>query len=466
MQQQLDQLKKYHHEKGPLSLKQRLKLLRKLKRAIHLRKNDFVAAAASDFGRRNSFETTVSEVYIISECINHSIRHLRDWIQPTKVSSELLFWPGKSEVMYCPKGVVGIISPWNYPIQLALKPIIAALAAGNRVMLKPSERTPNCSTLLKEFIDDVLGSEIAHVALGDVATGIAFSKLPFDHLFFTGSSEVGRKVMAAAAENLTPVTLELGGKSPVISHSSYSSRKLAAQVAVGKLWNAGQTCIAPDHLYVQESKLQETIESLSVELKKKSFRETDTTICNEDHWQRLLELLADAEENGAEIIVAADAPDDWKTNGDRWMPPHIISGVTAAMRVHNEEIFGPILPVIAYDNIEALTNQLRQKDHPLALYYFDKSRSRQRALLRSTLSGGVTINATMLHIAQNQLPFGGVGLSGMGAYNGRYGFEELSHQRAIFKQGTVSIPGALAKKPYKGWVSWTLMKLSRWFGWL
>ena len=166
------------------------------------------------------------------------------------------------------------------------------------------------------------------------------------------------------------------------------------------------------------------------------------------------------------VAIAADAPEDWKTNGQRWMPPHIISGVTAVMRVHNEEIFGPILPVLTYESFDALTAHLREKDHPLALYYFDKNRKRQRKLLDSTLSGGVTINGTMLHIAQNQLPFGGVGLSGMGAYNGRHGFEELSHQRAVFKQGAISVPGALAKKPYKAWVSWTLMKLSRWLGWL
>lgn len=436
--------------KGPLRYKERVKALKALSKVIRRRREDIITAIDADFGGRSRHETLSAEVFTSVAAIRHTLTHLQDWMEP---EARPTFWamrPSRCEVRYQPLGVVGVISPWNYPVYLAISPIVAALSAGNRVMLKPSEVTPSTSELLVEIIAEALGADIAAVVTGDHQVGAAFSRLPFDHLLFTGSTGVGRHIMSAASENLTPVTLELGGKSPVVLHESFSVRRAAPRIVYGKLLNAGQTCIAPDYVLCPSAKVGALVEAIKTEVGRRypTLRDNPdyTAVVSDRHHARLTALLADAAEKGAEIVELNPAGED--LSGGRRMAPTLILNPTEEMAVMQEEIFGPLLPIVSCDSAEAALRYVNDHPRPLALYYFDGSRRRIRSVLDATISGGVTINDTILHVSQEDLPFGGVGPSGMGAYHGFEGFETFSHKKGILHQSRFTLTPSLIRPPY------------------
>ncbi|MCA1850628.1 MAG: coniferyl aldehyde dehydrogenase, partial [Acidobacteria bacterium] len=339
---------------------------------------------------------------------------------------------------YQPLGVVGIMSPWNYPVNLSLMSLVTAIAAGNRVMLKPSEFTPVTNAVLATMLGEIFAEEQVAVVNGDATVGAAFSALPFDHLVFTGSTPVGRVVMEAASANLVPVTLELGGKSPVIVAKGHSLEHAASRIAFGKLLSAGQTCIAPDYALLHETEIDAFITTYS-KFVKTSYPEGPTgddytSIINERHYARLNGLIDDARTQGAQIIEIGNRPGD-ASGRPHTLPSTIVLGVTDQMRIAHEEIFGPILPILPYRDMDDAIAYVNARPRPLALYYFGDDNEDRRKVLSRTTSGNVTINGTFTHIAQDDLPFGGVGESGMGAYHGIEGFRTLSHSKGIFEQG-------------------------------
>ena len=392
------------------------------------------AAISEDFGHRPEAETQVLELFPSIEAARYARRHLGRWMRPERRHVSIWFLPGKAEVRHQPLGVVGVIVPWNYPLYLAVGPLVSALAAGNRVMIKLSEYTPAFGALFSELIAKTFPRDLVHVVLGDVEIARAFAAVPFDHLLFTGATSIGREVMAAAARNLTPVTLELGGKSPAIIAPGFDLALAARRIVFGKLINAGQTCIAPDYVLAHT----DTITPLLAHMRTAAGALYGTaaspdyaSIAHSRHWARLTGLLEDASARGARIEPLLDAG---ATSLPRRMLPVAVLGATDAMRIMREEIFGPILPILAYHTLEEAIDYVNAHDRPLALYVFDDDRVRRNALLARTLSGGVTINDTIFHVAQDDLPFGGVGPSGMGSYHGPEGFRTFSHARSVFRQ--------------------------------
>ena len=400
------------------------------------REAEFVAAIDRDFGHRSAHETRLAELHIVAASARHAMRQLRRWMAPRRVRTPLELKPGWAYVVPQPLGVAGIVSPWNYPVQLALAPAVAALAAGNRVMLKPSEVTPATSSLLAEAIAARFASDEFTVVTGGAELGAAFARLPFDHLFFTGSTAVGRLVAKAAAENLTPVTLELGGKSPAIVVAGADPARLALRLAVGKLLNAGQTCIAPDYALVPAGDVDAWVRALVDAvgtLYPDPMRGDDyTSIVDARHYERLVGLVDDARAHGARIVtIPAGAAPDAVT---RRIPPTLVVGATDAMRIMHEEIFGPLLPIEAYTTLDQAIANVARRPRPLALYVFGADRAARARLLRETIAGGVTVDDTLWHFAHEELPFGGVGASGSGAYHGEAGFFTFSHRKSVFVQ--------------------------------
>lgn len=428
---------------------QRLRDLGKLREALRRRFDELVAAMSADFGRRSHHESLLTDGMTVLHEIDHMRKRLTRWSRPRHRLADAMFWPARTEVQHRPLGVVGIISPWNYPVNLALIPLVSAIAAGNHVMLKPSENTPRTSALLAELLAEVFPEERVATVLGDAGVAAHFAGLPFDHLFFTGSTAVGRKVMAAAAPNLTPVTLELGGKSPAIVAPGYAIETAAQRIAAGKFLNAGQTCIAPDYVFVPNDQR----EAFLAELKRyvarhyPELRETPdyTSIVNDSHYQRLQALVLEASEAGTRIEVLPDASAHDPER--RIFAPTVILDPDPDLRVMQEEIFGPVLPVIGYERIEEALEFVNSRPRPLALYHFDKDRRRTRHVLKSTLAGGVTVNDCVIHIAQSELPFGGVGASGMGHYHGHAGFLTFSKQMPVLFQARWSSL-SLLRPPY------------------
>ena len=460
LQDVFQHLKTVTRKEGPLTYKQRVRALKTLSRAIRKRREDIISAIDADFGGRSRHETLSAEIYTSVEAIRHTLHHLRDWMEPEERQVSWVFKPSKARLLYQPLGLVGVISPWNYPVYLAISPIVAALSAGNRVMLKPSEITPKTSALLAELLEQTLGGDIVATVTGDHQVGASFSRLPFDHLLFTGSTGVGRSIMAAASDNLTPVTLELGGKSPVILHESYSVKRAARKIVYGKLLNAGQTCIAPDYVLCPAAKVEALVDALKAEVAKRYPTLKDnadyTSVVNERHHSRLSACLADAEEKGAELVTINPASEDLSEG--RRMAPTLVLKPTDEMTVMQEEIFGPILPIVSVDSVDAAIEYVNDRPRPLALYYFDGSRRRIRRMLSSTTAGGVTINDTILHVSQEDLPFGGVGPSGMGAYHGFEGFETFSHKKSVLYQSRLTLSPAFVRPPF-GWLMNLLMKV-------
>src|SRR5579859_568435 len=425
--------------------------LRRLARLIEAHAEQFAAVISDDFGTRSSTEIRITETMLLQSGLRHAIRHLRRWMKPRRVATALAYRPGRSLMMRQPLGVVGIISPWNYPLQLALAPLIGALAAGNRAMVKPSELTPQFSAALRSAIAGTFAPEEVHVITGDALVGKAFAALPFDHLVFTGSTAVGREVAQAAAKNLTPVTLELGGKSPAIIDASCDLDGVVDRLAWGKLINAGQTCIAPDYVLVPRGDVERLVRALHASMTRlyPTFRGNPdyTSIVGERHLQRLRDLVKDAGARGARI-VEIESSTGASGSTDRQMPPTLLLEVNDDMRVMREEIFGPILPIVPYDTLADALNYVNRRDRPLALYWFGTDGTARAQVLAGTIAGGVSVNDTLLHIAQEELPFGGVGPSGQGHYHGEFGFRQFSKEKPVFVQSRFSGTGII-RPPYK-----------------
>jgi coniferyl-aldehyde dehydrogenase len=417
------------------TLSQRLDRLARLRAVIADNEARFDQAISADFGHRSSTETAIAETLLVLGEIKHAAKHLKKWMAPQRVSTALQFMPAKNRLIPQPLGVVGIIAPWNYPLQLTLAPAVAALAAGNRVMIKPSELVPRFSALLKEVI--AAKFDATEMIVTDIDDDIAktFASLPFDHLMFTGSTRVGRLVAEAAGRNLTPITLELGGKSPAIVDRSADLGEAAERISYGKLLNAGQTCIAPDYALVPEASVQDFASKLEGNMRRMFGTDPDnkdyTSIVSDRHYQRLEGLVADAAAKGARIMQAAK-PDDPAWKSKRKFPPTIILGVTPDMTIMQEEIFGPLLPIIGYRSAAEPISYINRHDRPLALYWFGKDDAARDEVLARTISGGVTVNDCLFHFTQINQPMGGVGASGTGAYHGEWGFRALSKLKPVF----------------------------------
>ena len=406
---------------------------------VHDNAERFTTAISADFGHRSAHETRLLELFPGLEAIRHTRSHFGAWMKPQSKVTSIWFHPGRARIIPQPLGVVGIIVPWNYPLYLAVSPLAAALGAGNRVMIKMSELTPHTGELLAELVAKYFAAEDVSVVLGDAAVGADFARLPFDHLLFTGSTRVGHDIMRMAADNLTPVTLELGGKSAAIVGADYSMEKAAERIMVGKLLNAGQTCIAPDYVLVPEGREQAFVDAAR-RVVAKCFPELATTpdytsIVNDRHYQRLQGYVTDAQERGAKIEPLSTASADATR---RKLPPLALLNVDDGMRVMQDEIFGPLLPVLSYKDLDAAIAYVNQRPRPLALYYFGNGGGDRDRVLHETVAGGVTVNDTILHIAQEDLPFGGVGPSGMGHYHGIEGFKTFSKQKAVFYQSRLN----------------------------
>jgi coniferyl-aldehyde dehydrogenase len=408
-------------------------------------------AISADFGHRARQETQLAEIFLVLSGIRHARRHVGTWMRPRRVATPPHLRPARSEVIPQPLGVVGVISPWNYPFQLAMLPAVGALAAGNRVLVKPSELTPSFSKLLHEIVAEFFSPEELAVIEGDVEVGRAFSQLPFDHLFFTGSTAVGREVALAAAANLTPVTLELGGKSPAILDADCGLAVAAPRIAYGKLLNAGQTCVAPDYLLVARPRVDAVVAAITAAVE----RLYPTIIANPDytsivsarHYERLAGLVADAQARGARAIRIDPAGEGAVATG-RKFPPTLLVGVDDDMAVMREEIFGPVLPIVPYDSLDEAIAYVNRRPRPLALYWFGHRPAHRDRVLRSTISGGVTINDVCWHVAQEYLPFGGVGASGTGAYHGEHSFRTFSKDKPVLHQARFNGFG-IFRPPYR-----------------
>lgn len=444
------------------TLEHRKQALNALEKVIRDNLDAIQAAVSKDFGHRSNDETLISEVMGSLKTITYARKHLKKWMKPRKKPVDITFKPATAKIVPQPLGVVGIMSPWNFPFGLVIKPLVAALAAGNRVMIKPSELTPTVAALLHDLLGKIYKETEVCVVQGGVEVASAFTELPFDHLLFTGSTQNGKRIMAAAASNLTPLTLELGGKSPVIIDKSVDMKNAVKSIATGKILNSGQTCTAPDYLLVPSSQKDEFINT---------FKETArgmypdpinnpdfTSIVNDNHYARLQSYLDGAAEAGAEIVDVF--PETKSCQESRKLLPTLVVTPAEDTRIMNEEIFGPILIVIPYETIEDAVAFINKRPRPLALYLFGKDKKVEDYVIKNTIAGGVTVNDTLLHYTQESLPFGGVGTSGFGAYHGVAGFETFSHMKPIFKQSRVNGVDLL-RAPYTSKSKWLLKNIIR-----
>jgi len=439
----------------PVSAKTRLDRLERLKAMLVRGRDRLCDAMQDDFGVRSKHVSLLTDVVCSVRSIRHAMENVERWMKPSRRPLEfpLGLLGARAWVEYQPKGVVGIVSPWNFPVYLTLTPLSGVLAAGNRAMIKPSELTPATSACMAQLAKETFDpSEVAFV-LGDSSVGSAFTNLPFDHLVFTGGGAVGRHVMNAAAKNLVPVTLELGGKSPVIVSRSADIEQAAEKIVLGKLLNAGQICLAPDYVLVA----RELEEALVAALLRQSQRFYPTyagnqgyvAIINDRHHARLQSYIDDAKARGARVLTAQ--PDaSVGLNRERIMPFTIIRGAPADCQVMRNEIFGPLLPVVPYDAIDDVIRYINERDRPLGLYYFGRPDHEQQAVLSRTIAGGVTLNDVISHVMQEDLPLGGIGESGIGRYHGREGFLEFSHAKAVYRQARVDLAALLGSKPPYG----------------
>lgn len=421
-------------------LAQRLDRLARLRALMQEHAAAFAEAVSADFGHRSRHETELLELYVIEAAIRHTERHLKQWMASRRMPTALHFLPGHNRLLAQPLGVVGIVSPWNYPVQLALTPAIAALAAGNRVLLKPSELTPRTSQLLAQTVAERFAPDEFAVVTGDAQVAKAFVALRFDHLFFTGSTAIGRQVAQAAAKNLVPVTLELGGKTPVIVDRSADLKLTAERLAHGKLINAGQTCVAPDYVLAPQELLRPLAEAIAKAMKKLYPRLVGnpdySSILSPRHYARLQGLLAEAKAMGAEILQP-HAAEPLDAEGRKFAPALVLNA-TPAMGLMREEIFGPLLPLVGYAQLDEAIATVQQGERPLALYWFGDDKAAQERVLRETHAGGVTINDCIWHLGQENQPFGGVGESGQGAYHGEWGFNTFSKLKPVFTNPTLA----------------------------
>lgn len=419
--------------------KTRIKLLQLLRKAIINNQQQLIDAINQDFGHRPKVESQVLEIFPSLECIDFAIKNLKKWMKPRSHKTSKWFWPSRSYVLPIPRGVVGIISPWNYPLFLTIAPLVAAIAAGNRVMIKLSEHVPKTSVLLKNLL-----APFATVVLGDANVSAEFSGLPFDHLLFTGASPVGKKVMHTASQNLTSLTLELGGKSPAIIAPNELNSHYVNNIWLGKIINAGQTCIAPDYLMLPKG-LANILLSKSIDSKCLAgvtlTADNYCSIINKTNYNRLLNLIDDAIHKGATWHPLLESNEN--NNSDSWhssqnniykISPGLLLNANFSMEIMQQEIFGPVLPVIEYTDIDELLDLLHNTERPLAIYLFSNNKMIQQKFLQATHSGAIGLNATVVHAAQESLPFGGIGNSGFGSYRGQYGFDTFSLLKPVYKQ--------------------------------
>jgi len=440
----LDRLR-YAWQAAKPDYQQRRDDLLRLRNTLKSRLEEMANTISEDFGHRSQHESLIADGMTVLGEIDHLLSHLRRWMKPKRVGVGWKFWPARAEIRAEPVGVVGVISPWNYPVNLALVPLATAIAAGNHVYLKPSEHTPRTAEFLRTLLADVFPADRVAVALGDADIAAEFSALPFDHLVFTGSTAVGRKVMAAAAQNLTPVTLELGGKSPAIVCADFPLQQAAARLATGKWFNGGQTCIAPDYILIDAPRRDAFVAALrdEVECRYGSTSGDDyTRIINDAQFDRLTSYLTDARTRGLDVITLTAA-----TTAERSFAPTLVIDPGDDATVMQDEIFGPILPIKSYDSIDDAIAYVNRHGRPLALYPFSHDHDSIEKILRNTLAGGVTVNDTLLHFGINALPFGGIGPSGMGAYHGKAGFDAYSKQLPILWQSRRAASDWL-KPPY------------------
>jgi len=416
---------------------ERIDRLNRLHAAIIEYKDRLIDAVDQDFDGRAGAETLMIELLPVLEGIRYNKKSLAKWMRPSKRHTPLMLLGAQAKVLYQPLGVIGIVVPWNFPIFLGLSPLVGALAAGNRAMIKTSEFAPKTGELLAEMLSKHFSDDEVMVVNGGVEVATEFTKLPFDHLVFTGSTQVGRIVMHAAADNLTPVTLELGGKSPAIVHDSFPIDEAAKRIAFGKGLNAGQVCVSPDYIMVPRAKVDAFVAAF-VKAFTKHYPSLQTnpdytSIITERQRDRLLDTLRDAEQNGATVVTINPTKDTF--DGTRKLPMHVITNVSEDMRVMTEEIFGPLLPVVPYDTLDDAIAFVNDRDRPLALYYFDWDKGRAEKILQETHSGGVCINEVMTHTMVDDMPFGGVGPSGMGHYHGKEGFLNFSKAKGVVRKG-------------------------------
>jgi coniferyl-aldehyde dehydrogenase len=430
-----------------------------LKALLLAHKDSIAAAINADFTARSADETLLAEILPCVQSIEHTLKHLRNWMKPGKRSVGLHFQPASARVVYQPLGVVGIIVPFNYPVNLALVPLITALGAGNRAMIKMSEFTPRTADLLRDILSQGFTEEQVAVITGEADIAAAFSRLPFDHLLFTGSAAIGKLVMREAAENMTPVTLELGGKSPAIIADDIPLQDIVDRICFAKSLNAGQTCVAPDYVLIPRNKLE-----AFTQLYKTTFNKMYpslngnphyTSLINENTFQRLTGWLKDAAEKGAKIESVSD---EQINDGTFRMPLHLVTQVNDSMKIMQHELFGPILPVIPYDKMEAALDYIRLRPRPLSLYLFTYDKALQARVTATTHAGSMCINDALIQVGVDDLPFGGIGQSGMGHYHGREGFLTMSKAKSVMQKGRINSMKPIYP-PYGGVI---LKYLSKW----
>lgn len=436
---------------------QRKQYLQTLYQMVAQHQDEIAAAISHDFSNRSSDETRLFEIMTSLNGIKHSLKHLRKWMKPSKREVGILFQPASGYVMYQPLGVIGIIVPWNYPLFLAIGPLAQALAAGNNVMLKMSEYTPAFSELFQKLIAENFAQSHVNVITGDAQIAQKFTQLPFDHLLFTGATSIASHVLHAAAEHLTPVTLELGGKSPAIVAPDADLKESARRIAFGKTMNAGQTCVAPDYVLVHRSQQDEFIKAYFEVIQQfypdRIHANPDyTAIINERQFARLQHYLLDAQQKGAQLIQIEPEADG------RRMPHAVVTDVNDDMQLMQNEIFGPILPIVCYEHMDEAIAYVNARERPLALYYFGYNQAEQQKVLHETHSGGVCLNETLMTAGMEDMPFGGIGASGMGHYHGHEGFKTFSHAKSVFVRPKFSLM-KLIYPPYGTWIQLLIYRL-------
>jgi coniferyl-aldehyde dehydrogenase len=420
------------------SLQERLENLRKLERILVDNVDAIAEAINKDFGHRSAEESKMLEIFGCVDGIRHTRKKLRKWMKPQRRHVSMTFATARNRVIPQPKGVVGLVSPWNYPLFLTVSPLTSVLAAGNRAMIKMASSSQNLCRLLHEKFSEQFSEDAVAVLPGVKAQD--FSTLPYDHIIFTGSADAGRNVMRSAAENLTPVTLELGGKSPTIICDDFDVEEAASRILYGKYINAGQTCLAPDYLFVPEAKRDQFVEAAK-RIMAARYPDTNdrsyTSIIDDKSYRRLRTTLEDAQQKGATTVPLV--PGASFNDVMRKIPPHLVLDPTDDMTILQDEIFGPLLPIKTYRDLDEVIAYINSKDRPLGLYVFTNDKAREERILYNTISGGVAINHVVLHVAQHDLPFGGIGASGMGQYHGYEGFLEFSKLRPVFTAPRLSL---------------------------
>lgn len=445
-----------HHQMRPEPMALRKDRIQRGMKLLRDHGGDLCKAMALDFGNRSPHQSMITDIAGTVNFGKYCLKNMDKWARAEKrhVQFPLGLLGAKAELRYEPKGVVGILSPWNFPVNLSFGPLMQVFAAGNRAMIKPSEFTEKTSLLTMELVSEYFTPDECAVFTGGPDVAAAFSELPFDHLVFTGSTATGRRVMEAAAKNLVPVTLELGGKSPVFMGESADFAKAGERVALGKMMNAGQICLAPDYLYVPESKQDEAIHGVwqgTANMYPTLLENEDyASVVSDRHFDRLQDLVADARDKGAEVIEVNPGNEDFSSTNARKMPLTILKNVTDDMKAMQEEIFGPVLPVKTYCSIDDAIDYVNEHDRPLGLYYFGQDAGEREKVLTRTISGGVTVNDVIFHVSMDDLPFGGVGPSGMGSYHGVEGFREFSHARSVYTQPKIDVAKLGGFKPPYG----------------